>query len=223
MNPKPTAVRIAKELYKHLSDCLQDSGFQIWPGHRYLVRPRQCGRDQLFVPVGKAPAKRFYSHVYLGVRIDAVEEVFWRYWPKTDSTFAQETPTIGMEVSHLWDFGMPHAWFMDDFEDVQQIGTEMAAAVVRYGLPYFNKYDSLEIILEALQDDSRYGWMNAGGPHFQFHKALTFAVLLGKDDAYLDHIISAAKVALSRVDSDPLEIERYLSFLRSTNLPSLYG
>jgi hypothetical protein len=218
---KRTPNAIEKILHSRLEARLKAHGFEVWPKHKYLVNPIRFGRQQFFVPIGRAPKNRFAAFVHLGIRIHLVQEIETRDNSRIDDKFKLELPTVGLEMSHLWDFGMPHPWLINGPEDIAAVADDMLEKIFKYALPYFQKYSSLEAILQSLMDDSRYGWMNGGGPDFQFHKAITLALLMRKEDALIQQIIEIAHVAMERTHKDIAAFDAYVESLRALDLPIL--
>jgi hypothetical protein len=218
---KRTAKAMENAIHRSLEQRLGSFGYAIWSGHRTLVKQVNFGHAQIFVPTRKAPKDRFATFVHLGIRIHLVEELRNRNNLRLDDKFKLETITVGMEMSHLWDFGMPHPWLLNGPEDIPEVADDMLEKIFKYAFPYFQKYSSLEAILQSLMDDSRYGWMNGGGPDFQFHKAITLALLMRKEDALIQNIIEIAHGALERTHKDIAAFDAYVNSLRALDLPIL--
>jgi hypothetical protein len=185
-------------MYRHLNEY----GFYSLPKFRLAQKEISFGKESIFLPTSITDDGRFCSHMYIGLRLDIVEEIERRYNKIFDPLVDSIQVTIGLEISHLWNFGVPGGWIFDSKKDIPLITGLMMNSFEKYGTDYFRRYSIAEEILATLSDDSPYGWLNSLSQARKCRSAVTLAVMLGKDNDYLENLINNCLKILKRTDYD---------------------
>ncbi len=189
---------VRTEMYRHL----KEYGFYSLPKFRLAQKEISFGKESIYLPTLITDDGRFCSHMYIGLRVDIVEEIEQRYNKILDPLVDSIQVTIGLEISHLWNFGVPGGWIFDSKKDIPLITGLMINSFEKYGIDYFKRYSIAEEILATLSDDSPYGWANSLSQARRCRSAITLAAMLGKDNKYLENLINNCLKTLKRTDYD---------------------
>ncbi len=182
---------------------LAPSGFR--PSHQTFYRKTAVGKEILHIALIKGRSE-IEIKANIDIRHNELERLYNTLLGESPNT---PTATIGAEFGKLLGSESSMVWIVKDISDVPIVGNSILKILWSDGLPFLEKYASLEKIFEVLdaEDPPRQSFCPI--PHVRVEKALIAAYLLGKHKEY-DNLINSKLVYLTSIGSP--HVNHFINF-----------
>ena len=139
----------------------------------------------------------------IGVRFDAIEELKDGFKAKPPFPVPKKlmTYTLGGEFGNMVGEGQ-RRWTIADDQDVATAASGIMEKLKTLGLPYFERFSSLEKILDVLSGDDKAAWQHCCLHGDRAMSAIAAAYLLSRKEECLDLIQRKTLYLESRNDPD---------------------
>ena len=151
----------------------------------------------------------------VAVRHDAIEDLVnkfdstirpaWAVLSKKEQTM---TATVGAELGNL-SIGMQRRWTVTSEADVATACPSILEAFKIIGVPYLQRFSSLEEVLSVLADDDKASWLHCPFHDVRAKKAIAAAFVLGRRELFGKLVESKAQFLKERKDPG---LSGFLSF-----------
>jgi len=125
----------------------------------------------------------------VAVRFDAIEELVSEFRPQ--HSFAPKkmptTWTLGCELGNLAGEGQ-HRWNIADKTDVVKAADGVIEKFRAIGLPYLERFSSLEMVLQVLSGDDKAAWLHSAIHDCRAMRAIAAAYVLDRKQECLELI-----------------------------------
>lgn len=144
----------------------------------------------------------------VAVRIDELEQLVNANNPSIAEAERNKTFSLGAELGNISE-GRPKRWTLATLEDVTRVVPSVMAMFREVGLPYIERYASLQNAFEALRPNDRASWLHSPFHGERCRQIVALALLLGKVDQLDGTIQDCTRFLRDR--NDP-ELADFLTF-----------
>ena len=144
----------------------------------------------------------------VAVRIDELEKLVNANNPRIAASERNKTFSLGAELGNISE-GRPKRWTLATLEDVKRVVPSVMATFQTVGLPYIERYASLQNAFEALTPNDRASWLHSPFHGERCKQIVALAFLLGKVGE-LDGLIQDCSRFLN--DRNDSELADFLAF-----------
>jgi hypothetical protein len=175
------------QLLTELSKCMPKYGFDKKAVGQAFYRKTPHGRDAFHVSFIRH-TNDFDVTADVAVRIDALEDLVNADNRLLSKAEKRGTFSLGVELGNLSQ-GARQRWTIAAVEDVPPVAESILRMFENVGLPYLDRYSSLEGAFYALSSNDRDGWIHSPIHAARCKRAVGLAYLLGKQED-LNRLIS---------------------------------
>ena len=179
------------DVYAELSPRLSALSFRLASKSNRFVRRFPGGNQVIKVIAHEAHDYCGYM-VQLGVRFHAVEAL-----EKMRSIPGRYAVTIGENLGRL-ECGGPETWV---WEGAGSLWTEMLSRIEQVGVPYLERYSSMETALSCVLDNGQAGRKCQSVPYQRAKAAVGLAIVLKKSKHEIEQIIESKRRALLKQEA----------------------
>lgn len=147
---------LSQQFLGTVARALADNGFKRRGRSYAFVRPCASGSQVLHFPLSKYD-DRFVVIPAVNVRFDALETFVNRYAVNRDEKTLKHKSSIGMTLGELAGQAGPSRWIIRSGSDVDKALPEIARLIRDAGLPYFERFQSLEALYEIVCNQGEQG------------------------------------------------------------------
>ncbi len=147
---------LSQQFLGAVAKALADSGFKRRGRSYAFVRPCASGWQGLHFPLSKYD-DRFVVMPAANVRFDALETFVNRYAVNRDEEGLNRKSSIGMTLGELAGQAEPSRWSIRSGRDVDKALPEIDRLIRDVGLPYFERFRSLEALYEIVCNQGEQG------------------------------------------------------------------
>jgi hypothetical protein len=147
---------LSQQFLGAVAKALADSGFKRRGRSYAFVRPCASGWQGLHFPLSKY-TYRFVVMPAANVRFDALETFVNRYAVNRDEKGLNRKSSIGMTLGELAGQAEPSRWSIRSGRDVDKALPEIDRLIRDVGLPYFERFRSLEALYEIVCNQGEQG------------------------------------------------------------------
>lgn len=139
---------LRKEFLTILADALTPLRFKRRGDNFYRAQP--YGKDIIEMTFVSHPGLDFEAEIFIGVRHDVVEEIVNAHCPHIPKELLKWTATVGNRLDNMT-HSVDWKWKISENVDLkQEVRNLMESAVRGIALPYFERFSSLEEVLQVL-------------------------------------------------------------------------
>ena len=204
--------QLRKEFFDRLSSLLTPYGFKYTQSWNIFTRKIDHGSDQIRFTWVSYPGDSFILEMSIGVRYDAIENLFKEY-RKYLGSYRKYTDTIGNLLP-----GMFRDWTgtydISNRADMETALINVMVTIRDIAFPYFERFSTLEAIADILwrdDDEARRLDLKESIPY----RALTAAYLLDNREAFENVILKHVESLQIRAENsvhDAETVEEYRRF-----------
>lgn len=201
---------LEEQLLYELSFGLAKHGFKRKARDQSFYKPTAFGRVAFHIS--------FVKHKYdfdvtadVAIRVDELEDLINEFNDRLTKAEKRQTFTIGAELGNIAD-GREKRWTVTNASDILEVAASILSAFETVGLPYLEKYSSLEAILEVLSKNDRLGWLHSPIHGARCERAVGLAFLLGKNDE-LDELVTRNEIFLR--ENNDFGLESFKRFVKA--------
>lgn len=147
--------------------------------------------------------------VDVDVRHDAVEELVNTFentvrpnWAKMSKKDMAETATVGAELGNL-SIRRPIRWTIASEADIPTVCASVLEAFEKIGMPYLERFASLEETLAALSRDDKEAWLFHPFDDVRAKKAIAAAFVSGKHELFEELVERKSQVLREKEQRKP--------------------
>lgn len=166
---------LLNRLGKHVSGL----GWQPKPSRQAFVRKTEAGLATFHLSFIAHPDDIDVT-ADIAVRLDAVEELVSSVEGRPLSG-TKDRSTLGTDLGNLAD-GRQKRWTIRDSESVDAVAADIFREFQAFGVPYVERFSTLQAALEVLSRDDPSGWLHSPLPGARCLRAVAAASLLGEID-----------------------------------------
>jgi len=166
------------DLLNALGKCLSTRGFPARPSGYSFRKKTAFGNVAVHLNVAQYETE-FHAAVHVSVRFDAVEDLINACNELLTPAEKKKTATFGCELGNLRD-GRRREWrVVVGRSDPEKIAKEMAELVFEIGVPYFERYSSLEEVYAVFSSDDVDAGIHVAPPLWRGERAVALGFVIG--------------------------------------------
>jgi len=173
-------------------------GFDPTPRDQSFYRKFDGGKHALHVSFIKHTVD-FDVTADVAVRFDALEELVNGFAPKLSKKIKDQTFSLGAELGNISGEGQCR-WTIASKADVVTAASGISEKFKVVGIPYLERFSSLESVLEALSGDDKAAWLHSPIHGVRAKRAIAAAFLLNKKQAFLELVEKKTQFLKERND-----------------------
>ncbi|HTG14335.1 MAG TPA: hypothetical protein VK747_03610 [Blastocatellia bacterium] len=140
----------------------------------------------------------------VAVRFDDVETLVNQHKDYLSEGEKKRTFTLGAELGNIGQ-GSFLRWTLPSLDDVETVSEAIMTVFEAIGLPYLEKYSSMESALEVLSGDDKAAWLHSPFHNERAMRAIALAFLLGDRETFCRLAADKTEFLTSRKDQQGLE------------------
>ena len=144
----------------------------------------------------------------VAVRHDVLEELVNESNPRLSKREKSQTASIGAELGNL-SMGQPLRWTVSSEADIPEVCEGILAVLESVGLPYLQRFSSLEEVLSALSFDDQDAWLHSPIDHIRAKRAIGAAYWLGRRETFTQLVKLKTQFLKNRKD---FGLSEFMSF-----------
>lgn len=202
-----------RQLLIELSRRMPQYGFEGKPVGQSFHKATSYGKDALHLSFIRHE-NDFDVTADVAIRIDAIEDLVNAESKLLSKAEKRHTFTLGVELGN-WAEGAQHRWTVAGPEDVPVVAGSVLSMFERVGIPYLERYSSLDGAYDALarNDNDQGSWLHSPVHASRCMRATAASYLLGKDD--MDRLVKDCESFLrERKDVGLVSFQQFVNFLR---------
>lgn len=188
--------QLQNQLLSELSEPLKTQGFKRTK--QSFVRDTP-GAKQIFHLAFIDHKDDFDITADVAVRHHPVEELVNEFNPLLREKEKSQTATIGIELGNLSQ-GKQRRWTVSQPSDIPPVSASLLEAFQSMGLPYLERYTSLDDTFSVLSADDPAAWLHSPIHHERAKRAIAAAFLLRLRDRFEQLVDAKARFLESRKD-----------------------